>query len=101
MHTVASPMLNGHHSPVGVGSETQGAGAEALRELGFSWVWWQSLTWFQMWPGPRGLRLHFCACFIFPCVYSLAGDWIMFGEVDATPLSWPHPSQVGKRHMLL
>lgn len=51
---VSHPMINGCHHPIGCGGSAQSAGAELLRELGFSCVCDGSLH--PGWLSGRGLR---------------------------------------------
>ena len=71
----------------GTGAGPEVAESAALRELGFSWPWEQSLTWLGSWVGPEGLRLHFLDGFPFTlaCVLQLE---IVWGYGVATLLSW-------------
>ena len=71
----------------GTGAGPEVAGSEALRELGFSWPWGQSLTWLGSWVGPEGLRLHFLGGFPFPLAYVLWLE-IVWGYGVVTLLSW-------------
>ena len=61
-----------------LGSRGTWGGAEAPKELHFSWVWWKSLPRFRTWPGAEGLCLPFWVDFTFSSVHVHSQSCLIF-----------------------